>query len=170
MSRGSNLKRSRGAGVYDAFRELVFMEGPAGVEKLAVFMGMRTGTLYNKADSTDESHNQPTIRDLIQATHFRSDFRALDALEEQFGRAAFDCSRFEDISDEALLDMVLHLGKEHGEFHQAMSRALQGQLTVAALQDVRAEAFDVVSSLMSLVARMEGLLPDGEPGERGERP
>ena len=120
------LRRRSATSVFEAFRELVYMDGTAGVAKLADFMGLRIGTLYNKADAGDDTHHQPTLRDLIQATHFRADFRALDALNEQFGRASFDCTRFEQVSDMALLELVCQFGKENGEFHRAMAAALAG--------------------------------------------
>lgn len=155
------LRRDRAASVYEAFRDLVHLDGPRGVEALAAFMGIRTGTLYNKADSGDDSHSQPTVRDLIQVTHYRADFRALDALNEQFGRASFDCAQFEGHSDEALLELLCTLGSEHGEFHGALASALADKtFTAAELQRVRGEAFDVVSALMTLVARLEGLVDD----------
>lgn len=147
--------------VYEAFRQLVHLDGPRGVEKLADFLGLATGTLYNKADSRSDSHHQPTVRDLIQVTHYRADFRALDALNEHFGRASFDCAQFAGHSDEALLELLCTLGSEHGEFHGALAAALADKrFTPEALQRVRGEAFDVVSALMTLVARLEGLVED----------
>lgn len=155
------LRRRSAVSVFEAFRELVYMDGARGVEEMATFMGLRTGTLYNKADASDDSHNQPTIRDLIQATHYRADFRALDALNEQFGRASFDCARLESASDEALLDLACKLGKESGEFHAAMGAALAGDFSPELLRKLRGEAFDVVSALMTLLTRLEGLAPAG---------
>jgi hypothetical protein len=149
--------------VYEAFRELVYLQGARGVEDAAAFLGIRTGTLYNKADASDDSHSQPTIKDLVQLTHFRADTRAIDALNEMFGRACFDAAKFASHSDEALLELLCTLGSEHGEFHGAVGRALADKrFTADEMANVRAEAFDVVSALMTLVARLEGLV-DEEP-------
>jgi hypothetical protein len=162
------LRRSQAPSVYEAFRELVMLDGARGVEQLAAFMGLRVGTLYNKADSADDSHHQPTVRDLIQVTHFRADHRALDALNEQFGRASFDAAQFEGSSDDALLELLCRLGSEHGEFHAALAKALADKrFTMAELRALRGEAFDVVAALMTLLGRLEGLVDDADHGEPG---
>lgn len=161
MTRKPAARRPATRSVYEAFRELVYMGGARGVEDAAAFLGIRTGTLYNKADASDDSHAQPTIKDLVQLTHYRGDLRAVDALNEMFGRACFDTAKFETTSDEALLELLCRLGSEHGEFHAELNSALtSGRFTTERLASVRAEAFDVVSALMTLVARLEGLVDD----------
>lgn len=156
----TGLRRSHGRGVYEAFSAMVQRDGARGVEALAAFMGTRPGTLYNKANADDATHHQPTLRDLILVTHFLNDFSALDALNEQFGRVCFDCTPLENVSDAALLELACKLGKENGEFHGAMAAALAGNFTRESLLRVRGEAFDVVAALMTLVARLEGLVDD----------
>jgi regulatory protein CII len=143
---------------FEAFRDLCYVYG---VAKMAGELGMKPGTLYNKADADDDSHNQPTLRDVVLATRLSGDLRVLDALEEMFGRAAFDVSQMALKSDEALLELVTCLGKESGEFHAAVHRALlQRKFIPADLARIREEAFDMVSALMTLVARLEGLVDD----------
>lgn len=143
---------------FEAFRDLVYLYGP---QKLACDMGLKLGTLYNKADADAESHNQPTLRDVMLATRLSGDFRVLDAMEEMFDRAAFSVSEMTDHSDAALLELLCTLGKENGELNDALRRGLaQKRFTIAELQAVRAEAFDVVSALMTLVHRLEGLVDD----------
>lgn len=163
----SASRRSRaGVDYYEAFRKLVLR---AGVPELAPLMGLKPGTLWNKADAADDSHAQPTMRDVVLATQATGDMSVLDALEQLFGRAAFDCGRFESASDEALLELLANLGRENGEFHAALSDALRaGRFTLQKLQRIRAEAFDCVSALMVLVGRLEGLLDD-EDDVRGDR-
>jgi regulatory protein CII len=143
---------------FEAFRELCYLYG---VPKLAGEMGTKPGTLYNKADADPDSHNQPTLRDVVLATRLSSDLRVLDALEQMFGRAAFDVGQWAAVSDEALLELITKLGKESGEFHGAIHRALSDRkFSAGELNRVRAEAFDMVSALMTLVARLEGLVDD----------
>lgn len=144
---------------FEAFRQLCYR---FGVPELAKRMGITNpGVLYNKADATEETHHQPTLKDVILATAASGDMAVLDSLEEMFGRAAFDVTPHTNMSDDALLELLTKLGKETGQFHDALHRALvqkdfrQGDLTA-----IRAEAFDMVSALMTLVARLEGLLDD----------
>jgi regulatory protein CII len=143
---------------FEAFRDLCYVYG---VPKLAGEMGMKPGTLYNKADADDDSHNQPNLRDVVLATRLSGDMRVLDALEQMFGRAAFDVSNMAMKSDEALLELITCLGKESGEFHGALHRALlQRKFTPADLGRIQAEAFDMVSALMTVLSRLEGLVDD----------
>ncbi len=158
MTTKREVKAPTPATPFDAFRELCYAHG---VPQLAKDMGLKPGTLYNKADADADSHNQPTLRDVMLATRLTGDCRVLDALEEMFNRAAFDVGQLTECSDEALLDLLCKVGKEHGEFHDALRRALRDRkFTRDGLNAIRAEAFDAVSALMTLVTRLEGLVDD----------
>lgn len=146
------------ANPFEAFRNVVYLHD---VPKLASDMGMRPGTLYNKADADHDSHNQPTLRDVVMVTRLSGDLRILDALNEMFDRAAFDVRPHACSSDAALLELITHMGVESGQFHQAVREALVAKsFTVDKLQRIRSEAFDLVGALMTLVARVEGLLDE----------
>lgn len=146
------------ANPFEAFRRLVYVHD---VKRLAPQMGMKAGTLYNKADADADSHNQPTLRDVVALTQLTRDMRVLDALNEMFGRAAFDATAHAEASDAALLELVTTLGEQSGELHAAIRRALLSrEFRMNNLQEVRAEAFDVVGAVMTLVARLEALLDD----------
>lgn len=158
MTANRALRRAMAPNVFEAFRQLVYAYGP---EKLAPLMGLRVGTLYNKADADDESHNQPTLRDVLLASQITGDMRVLDALDETFGRAAYDCAQHLDTSDEDLLKLLTDLGSETGEFHRALSLGLrERRFSVNTLRAIRGEAFDIVSALMVLVHRLEAYVDD----------
>jgi len=146
------------ANPFEAFRQLAYSHG---VVELAQLMGIKPGTLYNKADADEETHHQPTLRDVVLATRLTGDMRVLDSLNESFGRAAFDVIHMAEKSDEALLELVASLQVEEGEFYAAMRSALRSRRFTA--QDfvlLRAEAFEVVSALMTLLTRLEGLVDE----------
>jgi len=148
------LRRDTAPDVYEAFRAAVYTYG---VPELAKAMGLRPGTLYNKADAGDESHNQPTLRDAVLVTSITGDMRIVEALAESFGRSTFDVLSFTEASDQALLELVTKLGQESGEFHAALHEGLAArQFDMRQLRVIRAEAMDIVSALMTLVARVEG--------------
>jgi hypothetical protein len=150
----NNAVRRYAPDVFLAFRDLVYEHG---VDRLAPLMGLARDTLYNKADAGDENHNQPTLRDVLLATQATGDMRVLDALNETFGRAAYDCASLERTSDEALLELLTSLGAESGEFHLALAKGLkERRFSVETMRDIRAQAFDMVSALMVLVKRLEG--------------
>ncbi len=143
------------ANPFEAFRRLVYRHD---VKRLAPQMGMKAGTLYNKADADTDSHNQPTLRDVVALTQLTGDYSVLDSLNEMFGRAAFDVSPHTQVSDAALLELLTQLGIEKGDFHRALHDALtDGKFSLQELQRIRATAFDLVAALMTLVARVEGL-------------
>jgi hypothetical protein len=153
-----SVPKGHPANPFEAFRQLAYAHG---VPELALLMGLKPGTLYNKADADEETHHQPTLRDVMLATRLTGDMRVLDSLNEQFGRAAFDVTPYANTSDEALLDLLLTLGQESGEFHGVTRSALiDRNFNRASLNVIRAEAFDMVSALMTLVARLEGLLDE----------
>lgn len=150
--------RSLGPNVFEAFRQLVYS---IGVESLAPLMGLRAGTLYNKADAGDDSHNQPSLRDVVVLTQISGDMRILDSLEAMFGRAAYDCTQHVATSDAALLELLTALGAETGEFHKALSEGLQQKrFTKETMRGIRLEAFDIVSALMTLLNRLEGYVDE----------
>jgi hypothetical protein len=154
-----NVPHGHPANPFEAFRQLVYT---AGVEKLAPAMGLKPGTLYNKADADEDTHHQPSLRDVVLATRATQDMRVVDSLNEMFGRAAFDISHDQDRSDEALLDLLLNFGSETGDFNRVLRDALlRKRFLVDDVMLCRAEALDVISALMTLVHRLEGLV-DGE--------
>jgi hypothetical protein len=153
MPRNHAARRSFAPDVFLAFRDVVYRHG---VDRLAPLMGLRAGTLYNKADAGDDSHNQPTLRDVVLLTQATGDMGVVDALNETFGRAAYDCATHETTSDEALLELLANLGAESGNFHQALAQGLkERRFSEASMRHIRGEAFDMVSALMVLVKRLE---------------
>jgi hypothetical protein len=146
------------ANVFEAFRQLAYR---FGVAELAEQMGIRPGTLYNKADADEDTHHQPTLRDVVLATRLTGDMRVLDALNESFGRAAFDISQCAEQSDDALLELFTDYGSENGEFCSALRNALRARrFTAGDYVLIEAEAMDVVSALMTLVSRVKGLVDE----------
>ncbi len=151
-----NVPTGHPASPFEAFRQLAYT---FGVVELAQQMGIKPGTLYNKADADEETHHQPTLRDVLLATRLTGDMRVLDALNEAFNRAAFDVSNCAEKSDDALLELFTDYGAESGEFCSALREGLRHRKFSA--EDfvlIKSEALDVVSSLMTLVHRLEGLV------------
>lgn len=160
MKRNYEVRRAVAPDVFEAFRKVVYGYRE-GVPQLAAITAQKPGTLYNKADASDDSHNQPTLRDVVLVTQATNDMRVLEALCELFGRATYDTTRHAEVSDDALLDLLTKFGAENGDFHRALSQALTvKRFTDAEMATVRAEAMDVVGALMTLLHRLEGLVDD----------
>lgn len=152
------VKACHPANPHEAFRQLCYAHG---VPALAEKMGLKPGTLYNKADSDDDTHHQPTLRDVLLATRLTDDYRVLDALDAAFGRAAFDTRFAGQTSDEALLELLTGFGEQVGDFHRVLREALlDRRFSAMELVQVRAESLDVIGALLTLVHRIEGLVDD----------
>lgn len=131
-----------------------------GVKEMAERTGMKPGTLWNKCDADVESHHQPTLRDVIAVTRESGDLRVLDSLDRLFGRAAYDVTPGA-VSDAALLELLCRVGSDSGALHTAVGIALaDGRFTQQDLVAVRVEAFDLVSSVLCFVQRLEGLVDE----------
>jgi hypothetical protein len=142
----------------DAFRDVVHA---AGVKEVAALLMMKVGTLYNKCEADDESHNQPTLRDVVRVTRATGDMRILDSLDRMFNRAAYDVTPDLFISDQAVLDLLCKVASENGAMHKALTDGLaDGRFTHEELGAVRAEAFDLVTAVLTLLRRLEGLVDD----------
>lgn len=156
------LHRHHGADVFEAFRQAVMLSGD--VPALAARMGIRAGTLYNKAEAGDDTHNQPTLRDAVLVTQITGDMRIVEALAATFGRATFDTNGQAMATDEELLTLLADMGAETGEFHAALAKGLREQrFTLQALAHIRQEALDVVSALMTVLHRLEYLVDAEQP-------
>ena len=151
-----SVPKGHPANPFEAFRQLAYS---FGVVELATQMGLKPGTLYNKADADEDTHHQPTLRDVLLATRLTQDMRVVDSINEAFNRAAFDVGTCAEKSDDALLELFTDYGAESGEFCTALRDGLRHRKFSA--EDfvlIKSEALDVVSSLMTLVYRLEGLV------------
>ena len=151
--------------VFEAFRATVYAY-PGGVDRLAARLGVRPGTLYNKAAGDEESHHQPTLRDVLLVCQITQDLRVLDALENIFGRSAFDVAELADVSDEDLLILLTRLGQRMGSFQGAISDGLSARrFSPEAMREIRAQAYDAVATLMTLTHRLEDMVDDEDDRE-----
>lgn len=141
-----------------AFREVVYR---FGVRELAAQMLMKVGTLYNKCDADEDSHNQPTLRDIVAVTQITGDATVLDSLDRMFNRAAYDVTPGLQVSDQAVLELLCRVGSDHGAMHAALLKGLTDRrFTREELAAVRGEAFELITSVLTFVKRLEGLVDE----------
>ena len=141
-----------------AFRDVVFR---FGVKALAAKLVMKVGTLYNKCEADEDSHNQPTLRDVVLVTQVTGDASILDSLYRMFNRAAYDVTPGLSVSDQAILELLCKVGSESGDIHKALAKALANErFGQQDLMDVRAEVFDLVTAVLTFLRRLEGLVDD----------
>jgi hypothetical protein len=162
MAGNNALRRDTAPNVFEAFRHVVHS---FGVERMANAIGQKPGTLYNKADGGDDTHHQPTLRDVLLVSRVSGSMEVLDALDETFGRAAYDVAQHQSTSDAALLDLMAAMGAESGAFHQAIADGLrERRFSARAMRDIRGGAFDLIGAVMVLVNRLEGLVDQEAEG------
>lgn len=142
---------------FDAFRAVATAYG---VKDLAERLSMKPGTLWNKVDADVESHNQPTLRDVIAITRETQDMRILESLNRLFDRATIDL-RPGPVSDEAVLELLLRVSSEKGQMAQALRNGYaDARFCRADYQAVRGEAFDLINAVLDFVQRLEGLVDE----------
>lgn len=142
----------------EAFRDLVYR---FGVKDMAAKLVMKVGTLYNKCDADEDSHNQATLREVVRVTQISGDMSVLDSLDRMFNRAAYDVTPGLPVSDEAILELLCKVGGEHGDIHKALSKGLaNGRFSQQDLGAVRAEVFDLVTAVLAFLQRLEGLVDE----------
>jgi hypothetical protein len=128
-----------------------------GVPALAKLLRMREGTLYNQVNPNSEGHcvNVDTFRAMLLAT---KDYRALDELERDCGRAAFKLPDFSKVGDTALLEICARMTKEYGDIGGKLSEALQsGDISHAEAAGLKKEAIEMIAVITEFVARVEGI-------------
>lgn len=141
----------------DAFRAVVRQ---FGVEAMAAELLMVEGTLHNKCNADEDSHHKPTLQDVVNVTRVSGDKRILESLDRMFDRAGYELSAG-PVSDEALLELLARVGSESGAMHHALLSGLQDKrFSLADLQLVRGEAFDLINAVLNFMQRLEGLVDD----------
>jgi len=159
------LQRQRAGDVFEAFRQAVMLSGD--VPALAARMGLRTGTLYNKAEAGDDTHNQPTLRDVVLVTEITGDLRIVEALAGTFGRVTFDTTDRATATDEELLTLLADMGQQAGEFHGALATGLRAKrFSRQEMGHIHGEAMDVVAALMTVLHRLEDYVDDDQQTAR----
>lgn len=151
-----SVPKGHPANPFEAFRQLVYT---VGAVELAGQMGLKPGTLYNKADADEETHHQPNLRDVMLATRLTGDMRVIDSMNEAFGRAAFDISHMTELSDKALLELALGTVSEFGDYYKAALGAIEAdRFDVQHHVLMKAEMMEAICAMLTLTKRFEGLI------------
>ncbi len=154
----TSAKPAVAANPQEAFRDVVYR---FGVKEMAAKLLCKVGTLYNKADADEGSHNQPTLREVVQVTRISGDMSILDSLDRMFNRAAYDVTPGLAVSDQAILELLCKVGSEQGDIYQALGKALgHARFSSQDLAAVRAEVFDLVSAVLTFLQRLEGMVDE----------
>jgi|GEM_PF-788416 len=149
--------------VYEAFHRVVHdynggEQDGGGVPALARLMGMPPGTLYNKANTSenDNNHNKPTLKDVVLATILSGDVRIIQSLCHTAGGVFYRLPDLSDFSTDALLLHLTRIEAESGDFYSCIDKSLRqdSDLTHKEFQAIEAEAHQWVAAILETVHRL----------------
>lgn len=129
-----------------------------GIRELSKLVNVREGTFYNQTNIKQEGHtiNIHTARAMMLAT---KDYQILDSLAHEVGRVCSPIPDHTDLSDLALLDVILSANKEHGEVSQVINKALDdGQISEQDSRDIEHEIMDAIKVLMGLNDKIKSMV------------
>ena len=125
-----------------------------GTDALARQMGMARSSLLNMANPNDDGH-EVTVKRLRQVVHLTGDLRPVHALCAELGGVFVPTERFAGIADDALLDLVMRLGKEYGDVCAAVSAAIaDGRVSPREMQAFREQKYQFDQAGAALEARL----------------
>lgn len=141
--------------VHEAFYRVVH-DYPAGVPALAAKMGVPPGTLYNKADPGNEGHHKPSMADGVVATLLTGDKRIAQAFSRTVGGLYLDLPDMSGVETDQLMTHILRIGKEEGDFFEAIDWALRedNRISPEEFRKIEQEAHEFVASVLESLQRM----------------
>jgi hypothetical protein len=134
------------------------------VAKLAGMMGMSPGVLYNKANSNETNHHKPTLADCVVLTNITGDKRIAQAFCHSVGGLYVQLPDLSDLSTDALLDHILRVGEEDGNFHSAIHSSLtdDNRISPAEYAVIEAEANNLMAAVLEALLRMKEMSGGGK--------
>lgn len=147
--------------VHEAFYRVVH---DRDVAKLAGMMGMSPGVLYNKANPNETNHHKPTLADCVVLTNLTQDKRIAQAFCHSVGGLYVELPDLSDLSTDALLDHLLCVGEEVGNFHGAIHASLtdDNRINRAEYLVIEAEAHHLVAAVLEALERMKEMSGGGK--------
>ena len=136
---------------------------PGGCESLAPRLGMSAAVLRNKAN-IHCSTNHPTLDDADRVMAIAGDYRILHALAVNHGHVCLPIDHNTAPSDLAVLELVTHVWRSHGNVGAAVDAALaDGRITAHEVEGIRAAIYNNITTLQQMLSRIEALQePSGD--------
>lgn len=137
---------------------------PGGCESLAPRLGMTPAVLRNKARPGCHT-NHPTLADADHVMSLTGDVRILHALAAAHGHVCIPVDADAAPSDMAVLELVTHVWRSHGNVGAAVDAALaDSRIEGAEVEQIRAAIYTHIQALQQMLARIEALQ---EPSREG---
>ena len=131
--------------------------GSKGAIGLAPVIGMRPGTVQNKANPTEE-YSEFGVKEIRKVMLATNDFGILKQLSMDCGFAAVPVPHNENPADMDLLDAHLDWTTEFGETAAEIKTALQdGKLNRAELNKIKKEFYEDFEKGQNLLTLLDGM-------------
>lgn len=146
--------------VQDAFYRLCHDfaggEPKGGVPALARLMGMPPGTLYNKANHSDNSHHKPTLADAVLASVLSEDKRLVQAFCHTLGGVFVQSPDLSDLTTDALLNHLVAIERESGDFYRTLETSIKkdNRISVDEYKFIEREALEWIASIHETLIRL----------------
>jgi len=130
---------------------------PGGCESLAPRMGMSSAVLRNKARPGCHT-NHPTLADADHVMSLTGDYRVLHALAAAHGHVCVPVDADPAPSDLAVLELVTHVWRSHGNVGAAVDAAMaDSRIEGGEVEQIRAAIYTNIQALQQMLARIEAL-------------
>jgi len=148
----------------DAIYRTVHDGHPRGAVGLAPLVGMKPGTLNNKADPAHDS--EMTLRESIPMMRQTRDYQILATLAAAVDHAVIPLGDFSSASDVELLDKYCDYHAELGQTAEAVRACLNmqgGRVMARDVRKVQREMIEDMQAGLAFLARLEAIAePDDD--------
>lgn len=130
-----------------------------GAENLAQLTGTSAGVIDNKANPNATTPHLPTLADGLIWQALTKDYRILHAMAQALGHVAIPLPDMSCISDQALLEHLTKIGREGGDFHRMLGKALSDKRFRAdEVTKIEREAYEWIAAIHETCGRIRGLV------------
>jgi hypothetical protein len=150
----ASLPQAVRAAIYQTVHEF-------GAEELARLSGQSQGVIDNKANPNATTPHLPTVPDVLSWQAITKDYRILQALAQALGHVAVPVPDLRRVSDAALLDLFLKVGRAGGDFHAAVDMALRDQrFSGCEFARIEREGYEWIAAIVEAMGRIRGLVDE----------
>lgn len=135
---------------------------PGGVAEIA----RQTGSVYAVLIKKTNPHNDKyhlTLREASRIADITNSPMLAQFFAERRGMICINAPDFDHLSDQALLDLILEMGKQQGEWMGEMMKALEdGKINWSEFKRIKKEYDDFVVAAAEVFSRIQSYLEAGE--------
>jgi hypothetical protein len=132
-----------------------------GAERLGQLLGVSPAVIDNKANPNASTPHLPTVPDVMAWQAITRDYRILHAMANALGHVAVKVPDLSRVSDEALLELFVNIGRKGGRFHDAVHDALaDGRFSACEYAKVEKDGFQYIAAVIEAMSRMRGIIDE----------